>query len=161
MPEETPRLPFEIDETVDPSRVTGRAGGPLVGELFRQLGAAATIHSQVRLKQRQRGVRPAQLVESLSALGTSGGDRCQDRTPLREDRALAMLRGSGRLPERWSRRSRTGPPTPRRPSPGTRPSWRPISRLGDLTLTSPPGRWDGRQGSTHRPPPDQFRGRFS
>ncbi|MGD0264995.1 MAG: hypothetical protein ABSD47_08560 [Candidatus Methylomirabilota bacterium] len=77
MPEETPRLPFEIDETVDPSLVTGRAGVPLVIELFRQLGAAATINTQVRLKQRQRGLRPSQLVESLIALWTSGGDRCQ------------------------------------------------------------------------------------
>jgi len=29
MPEETPRFPFEIDETIDPSLVTGRAGVPL------------------------------------------------------------------------------------------------------------------------------------
>ena len=93
MPEETPRLPFEIDETIDPSLVTARAGVPLVIELFRQLGAAATINTQVRIKQRQRGLRPSQLVESLIALWTSGGDRCQDLPTLREDRALATLLG--------------------------------------------------------------------
>ena len=26
MPEDTPRLPFEIDEAIDPTLVTGRAG---------------------------------------------------------------------------------------------------------------------------------------
>lgn len=93
MPQDPTRLPFEIDETVDPSLVTGRAGVPLAIELFRQLGVAATIDAQVPVKQRQRGLRPAQLVESLIALWTSGGDRCQDLTMLREDRALAALLG--------------------------------------------------------------------
>jgi len=93
MPQETPRLPFEIDETIDPTLVTGRAGVPLVIELFRQLGVAATIEAEVAVKQRQRGLPPAQLVESLIALWTSGGDRCQDLTPLREDQALAALLG--------------------------------------------------------------------
>lgn len=93
MPQETPRLPFEIDDTIDPTLVTGRAGVPLVIELFRQLGVAATIDAEVAVKQRQRGLPPAQLVESLIALWTSGGDRCQDLTPLREDQALAALLG--------------------------------------------------------------------
>lgn len=93
MPEEPTRLPFEIDETIDPSLVTARAGVPLVIELFRQLGVAQTIDAQVHIKQRQRGLRPAQLVETLMALWASGGDRCQDLTTLREDRALATLLG--------------------------------------------------------------------
>jgi len=93
MPEDTPRLPFEIDDAIDPTLVTGRAGVPLGIELFRQLGVAATIDAQVRVKQRQRGLRSAQLVESLIALWTSGGDRCQDLTTLREDHALAALLG--------------------------------------------------------------------
>jgi len=93
MPQDTPRLPFEIDDTIDPTLVTGRAGVPLVIELFRHLGVAATIDAQVGVKQRQRGLKPSQLVESLIALWTSGGDRCQDLTTLREDRALATLLG--------------------------------------------------------------------
>ncbi|MBS1117128.1 MAG: hypothetical protein H6Q87_1512, partial [candidate division NC10 bacterium] len=93
MSDASPRLPFEIDDAVDPSLVTGRAGVPLVIELFRQLGVAQAIDTEVTVKQRQRGLPPAQLVESLIALWTSGGDRCQDLTPLREDRALAALLG--------------------------------------------------------------------
>jgi hypothetical protein len=93
MSETSPRLPFEIDDAVDPSLITGRAGVPLVIELFRHLGVAATIDTAVCLKQRQRGLPPAQLVESLIALWTSGGDRCQDLSTLREDQALATLLG--------------------------------------------------------------------
>jgi len=89
----SPRLPFELDEAIDPSLVTGRAGVPLVIELFRRLGVAATIDAEVQVKQRQRGLPPSQLVESLIALWTSGGDRCQDLTTLREDHALATLLG--------------------------------------------------------------------
>jgi len=93
MPQETPRLPFEIDDTIDPTLVTGRAGVPLVIELFRQLGVAQTIDAEVAVKQRQRGLSPSQLVESLIVLWASGGDRCQDLTTLREDQALATLLG--------------------------------------------------------------------
>ncbi len=93
MPEPMPRLPFEIDDRIDPALVTGRAGVPLVIELFRQLGVAHVIDTAVPIKQRQRGLRPAQLVESLVALWVSGGDRCQDLTTLREDQALATLLG--------------------------------------------------------------------
>ena len=40
MPDTSPRLPFEIEDTIDPALVTGHAGVPLVIELFRQLGVA-------------------------------------------------------------------------------------------------------------------------
>lgn len=93
MPEESTRLPFEIDAMVDPSLVTGRAGVPLAIELFRQLGVARAIDAQVQVKQRQRGLQSAQLVETLIALWTSGGERCQDLTMLREDQGLARLLG--------------------------------------------------------------------
>jgi len=93
MPDSSPRLPFEIDAAIDPSLVTGRAGVPLVIELFRHLGVAQAIDTHVAVKQRQRGLPPSQLVESLVALWVSGGDRCQDLTALREDQALATLLG--------------------------------------------------------------------
>ncbi len=93
MPDASPRLPFEIDDTIDPTLVTGRAGVPLAIELFRQLGVAQAIDAEVAVKQRQRGLPPSQLVESLVALWTSGGDRCQDLATLREDQALAALLG--------------------------------------------------------------------
>jgi hypothetical protein len=47
-------LAFEIDETVEPSLVTSRAGVPLAMDLFRQLGVALTIDAAVQVKQRQR-----------------------------------------------------------------------------------------------------------
>jgi hypothetical protein len=93
MPETSPRLPFEIAGAVDPTLVTGRAGVPLVIELFRHLGVAAVVDAEVVVKQRQRGLPASQLVESLLALWVSGGDRCQDLTMLREDQALATLLG--------------------------------------------------------------------
>jgi len=93
MPTENSRLPFEIDDTIDPTLVTGRAGVPLVIELFRHLGVAHAIDAEVVVKQRQRGLPPSQLVESLVALWASGGDRCQDLAMLREDQALATLLG--------------------------------------------------------------------
>jgi hypothetical protein len=86
-------LPFDLDEVVDPSLVTSRAGVPLAIELFRQLGVAGAIDAHVTVKQRQRGLRPAQLVESLIALWLAGGDRCQDLMALREDEALSTLLG--------------------------------------------------------------------
>jgi hypothetical protein len=93
MPDTSPRLPFEIDDALDPTLVTGHAGMPLVIVLFRQLGVAQAIDAHVAVKQRQRGLPPSQLVESLIALWASGGDRCQDLTTLREDQALATLLG--------------------------------------------------------------------
>lgn len=93
MAQDTPRLPFEIDDAIDPTLVTARAGVPLVIELFRQLGVAQAINAEVAVKQRQRGLTPAELVESLIALWTSGGDRCQDLTTLRGDQGLATLLG--------------------------------------------------------------------
>ena len=50
MPETSPRLPFEIDDTIDPTLVSGRAGVPLVIELFRQRGVAAAIDAHVPVK---------------------------------------------------------------------------------------------------------------
>ncbi len=73
MPETSPRLPFEIDDAIDPPLVTGRAGVPLVIELFRQMGVAQMIDAEVAVKQRQRGLPPAHLVESLIVSGRAAG----------------------------------------------------------------------------------------
>jgi len=93
LPSEPPQLPFEIDDRIDPGLITAHAGVPLVIELFRRVGAAQAVDDQVRLKQRQRGLTPAQLVETLIALWAVGGDRCQDLKTLRADVALATLLG--------------------------------------------------------------------
>ena len=92
-PSEPAQLPFEIDDRIDPTLITAHAGVPLVIELFRRVGAAQVINEQVRIKQRQRGLLPAQLVETLIALWAAGGERCQDLQTLRADAALATLVG--------------------------------------------------------------------
>ena len=96
MPQPPTQLPFEIDDTVDPSLVTSRAGVPLAIELFRPLGVAGAGDAHGAGTQRQRGRRPSQLVESLIALWSAGGDRCPDLTTLREDAGLARLLGYAR-----------------------------------------------------------------
>jgi Transposase DDE domain group 1 len=93
LPPESQPLPFAIDDRIDPSLVTARAGVPLVIELFRQVGAAQVVEKHVRIKQRRRGLPASQLVETLIALWAAGGDRCQDLQTLRTDAALAVLLG--------------------------------------------------------------------
>jgi hypothetical protein len=92
-PSANARLPFDIDDRIDPTLITAHAGVPLVIELFRRMGGAQVINDEGRIKQRQRGLSPAQLVETLIALWTAGGDRCQDLKTLRADVALATLLG--------------------------------------------------------------------
>jgi hypothetical protein len=76
MPDTSPRLPFEIDDTIDPALVTGRAGVPLVIELFRQLGVAQGIDTHVTVKQRQRGLSASHARrEPPRALGERRGSR--------------------------------------------------------------------------------------
>jgi hypothetical protein len=72
MPETSPRLPFEIDGVVDPTLVTGRAGVPLVIELFRQLGVAQAVDAQVPVKQRQRGLRASRPTRPTNTRRSSG-----------------------------------------------------------------------------------------
>lgn len=85
------RLPFELDEQVDNSLVTGCAGVPLVAELFRASGAAEVMDESVRAKTRRRGLKSSEMAESLFALWSAGGERCEDLARLREDAALATL----------------------------------------------------------------------
>ena len=87
------RLPFEIDQQIEESLTTGYAGVPLVMELFRVSGAAGAVDEQVRIKKRKRGASELEIVESLLALWSAGGERCEDLERLREDRALAQLLG--------------------------------------------------------------------
>ncbi|MFZ3012088.1 MAG: hypothetical protein WA045_00145 [Nitrospira sp.] len=82
MPSERARLPFEIDRRINSGLITAHAEVPLVIELFRRVGAAQIVEAQVQIKQRPRGLTPAQLVEPLIALCAVGGDCSQDlQTP--------------------------------------------------------------------------------
>lgn len=70
------QLQFEINNRIDPTLITAHADVSLGIELFHHVGAAQVVNDQVRIKQRQRGLMPAQLVETLIALLAAGGDRC-------------------------------------------------------------------------------------
>lgn len=87
------RLPFEVDSKVDDSLITAHAGVPLMIELYRSLSLAALTDSEVSVKQRDRGLKVSEMVESFFALWVCGGDRCEDFRNLREDAALAKLIG--------------------------------------------------------------------
>lgn len=87
------RLPFEVDERIDPSLITAHAGIPLAMELFRASGAAALMDQVASSKQRKRGLRASESAESLFALWLAGGERCEDLDRLREDDALAEMLG--------------------------------------------------------------------
>jgi hypothetical protein len=87
------RLDFELDDRIEESLITGHAGVPLVIELFRASGAAAEMDKQVRVKQRSRGLSASQTAESLFALWSAGGDRCEDLKRLGQDQALELLLG--------------------------------------------------------------------
>jgi hypothetical protein len=89
----SPRLAFELDEVIDDSLITARAGMPLLVEAFRVSGAAGELERSVRLKERKRGLSVSQTVESLFVLWASGGERCEDLENLRKDTALATLIG--------------------------------------------------------------------
>lgn len=89
------RLDFEIDEDLETGLITGHAGLPSLIEAFRQSGASAVIDGEVRIKQRQRGLRASEMVESLLALWAAGGERAEDLDHFRQDGALALLLGHG------------------------------------------------------------------
>lgn len=92
------RLGYELDERVEEALITGHAGVPLVIELFRASGAAAVMDAQVQLKQRARGLSVSQTAESLFALWSAGGERCEDLKQLVKDQALEMLLGHAIAP---------------------------------------------------------------
>jgi hypothetical protein len=92
------RLGYELDDRVEESLITGHAGVPLVIELFRASGAAAVMDAQVQLKQRARGLSVSQTAESLFALWSAGGERCEDLKQLVKDQALEMLLGHAIAP---------------------------------------------------------------
>jgi hypothetical protein len=92
------RLGYELDEQIEEALITGHSGVPLVIELFRATGAAAVMDEQVRIKQRARGLSVSQTAESLFALWSAGGERCEDLKQLVKDRALEMLLGHAIAP---------------------------------------------------------------
>jgi len=92
------RLGYELDDRIEEAMITGHAGVPLLIELFRASGAAEVMDAQVQLKQRARGLSVSQTAESLFALWSAGGERCEDLKQLVKDQALEMLLGHAIAP---------------------------------------------------------------
>lgn len=81
-PSTNTQLPFDIDDRSDQTLIIAYAWVPLVIELFRSMGAAQAINDAGHIKQRRRGLMPAQLVETLRALR---GNTSEGRIPLPTD----------------------------------------------------------------------------
>lgn len=86
------RLGFELDERTDEEALTAYAGTPVLVEMFRASGAARVV-DECSPKQRERGLSASQLLESLLVLWAAGGERCEQLSLLRQDRALCQLLG--------------------------------------------------------------------
>ena len=85
------RLSFELDPKLDDSLITAHAGVPLVIEMFRVSGAAEKTDQLLRHKKKALGLTPSEMLESVFALWTTGGERCEDFESFRTDRALVAL----------------------------------------------------------------------
>lgn len=86
------RLGFELDEKTEEEALTAYAGTPVLVEMFRACGAAKVV-DEWSPKERARGLSASQLVESLLVLWAAGGERCEQLSLLRQDRALQQLLG--------------------------------------------------------------------
>ena len=66
-------LPFKLIEDETGEALTSYSGLPLVLETCEALGLARLVEQHVRIKQRQRGYRESQYVQSLIALIAAAG----------------------------------------------------------------------------------------
>lgn len=90
-----PLLPFQLDPEPATETLTAFGGLPLVAQTFRSLGLPQSVGRHLRLKQRQRGLDEATMVESLVLLNAAGGDCLEDLRRLAEDPGLPTLLGHG------------------------------------------------------------------
>jgi hypothetical protein len=97
------RLDYELDDQIEDALITAHSGVPLVIELFRASGAAAVMDEHVQIKQRARGLKVSEVAESLFALWSAGGDRCEDLKRLGQDQALEVLLGHAIAPSTTAR----------------------------------------------------------
>lgn len=86
-------LPFQLDPAPVTDMLTAFGGLPLVAQTFRSLGLPQSVAQHLRLKQRQRGLDEATLVESVVLLNAAGGDCLEDFRRLAEDPGLPTLLG--------------------------------------------------------------------
>ena len=68
-------------------------GVPLLVRAFRSLGLPTLVREQVEVKQRERGLDEAEMVESFVVLNAMGGECFDDFLRLREDAGLGEMLG--------------------------------------------------------------------
>lgn len=88
-----PLLPFPLDPEPATETLTAFGGLPLVAQTYRSLGLPQSVARHLRLKQRQRGLDEATLVESVVLLNAAGGDCLEDFRRLAEAPGLSTLLG--------------------------------------------------------------------
>jgi hypothetical protein len=86
-------LPFEYDWEPAEEVLTAYAGVPLFVRTIRSLAVPASVKQHLRIKQRERGLDEASLVESFLVLNALGGECLDDFERLREDVGLAEMVG--------------------------------------------------------------------
>jgi hypothetical protein len=67
---------LSIDPEPIPETLTAMGGVPLLVQAFRSLGVPARVREQVKVKQRERGLDEAEMVESFVVLNAMGGVSC-------------------------------------------------------------------------------------
>ena len=91
-PTELP-LPFEIDDKPLQETLTVWGGVTLVAQAFRRLKVPARVRQHVHIKQRDRGLDEAAMIESFVVLNAVGGECLDDFGHLRDDAGLSDLLG--------------------------------------------------------------------
>jgi hypothetical protein len=88
-------LPFVVQAVPDAADQTGRAGLTIVAEALRGFRVDDSVGRPVQTKERQRGFREYDVVESVVMLLAAGGDHMEDMEFLREDAGLCRMMGRG------------------------------------------------------------------
>ena len=84
---------LSIDPEPIPETLTAMGGVPLLVRAFRGLGLPASVREHVEVKQRERGLDEAEMVESFVVLNAMGGECFDDFLRLREDAGLGEMLG--------------------------------------------------------------------
>jgi hypothetical protein len=99
------RRPGRLLIRADDRSLTGHAGLAVTGELARELRLVELVDAELAavagvaaVKQRRRGLSPAQLVGAISECQLAGGDCFDDIERVRADRALAPFRIVSEIP---------------------------------------------------------------
>lgn len=87
------KTPFAIDPSPAQGVTTARAGLCSVSRVLRSLNIPGLCQSNLCLKERNRGITPAMMVESLILLHAAGGDCMEDIQQLREDDGVTRMLG--------------------------------------------------------------------